>query len=140
MGLNNQSLQTLQKHPYNNMYTSVQDIYQVNSQSGSSPGAPPSKFKYQDLESQAKSMMIINEGKLNKMRKQALPKNVMKNKDFTFGMQSQMDGSGKLTPGRYVGSQGKETTMDQIIGHTDNLMETLQKKIAEKIQMAEKKQ
>ena len=70
-------------------------------------------------------MMIINEGKLNKMRKQALPNNVIKNKEFTFGMQSQMDGSGKLTPGRYLGSQGKESTMNMILGHTDNLMESL---------------
>lgn len=36
----------------------------------------PTKYKFNDLESQAKSMMVINNGKLNKMRKQALPKSI----------------------------------------------------------------
>jgi hypothetical protein len=48
-----------------------------------------------------------------------------------------MDGSGQASPGRYLGSQGSKSTMHQIIGHTDNLMESLHLKIAEKMLKAE---
>ena len=122
MGLNNRSLMALQKNPYGNINPSELS------------GSASTKVKYTDLESQAAMMMIINNGQVNRMRKGSIPLSVKNNKDFTFGMRSDvMSGSDQKshqsTPGKFQ-NPGAGSSMQQIISHTDNLKESLQRKIS----------
>lgn len=98
--------------------------------------------KYSDIESQAQMMQIINNGSVNKKRKDSVPLNVKNNKDFTFGMRSDLDPQHSLgspiAPGVYTSQKGA-SSMHKIITHSDNIMEGLQKKIAIKMALMDNK-
>lgn len=74
-------------------------------------------------------MKIINNGSVNKNRKDTVPLSVKNNKDFTFGMRSDLDpqhslGGNSVKPGVYTSQKGA-SSMHQIITHSDNIMEGL---------------
>lgn len=83
-------------------------------------------------------MMIINNGQVNRMRKGSIPLSVKNNKDFTFGMRSDVisgsDQKSTGTPGKFQ-VKGAGSSMHQIISHTDNLKDSLQRKINIKTQL-----
>lgn len=45
-------------------------------------------MSFDDLESQAAMMNIINMGQLNKKRKESVPLSIINNKNFIFGIKS----------------------------------------------------
>lgn len=57
-----------------------------NSNNGKSQSQ--NNMSFDDLESQAAMMNIINMGKLNKKRKESIPLSIMNNKNFIFGIKS----------------------------------------------------
>ena len=63
------------------------------------------------MESKAELMNLINSGKMIAARKGGLPKKLLKNKEFAFGLGSYPEGQGA----------GHASSMNSIIGHTDNL-------------------
>lgn len=77
-------------------------------------------------------MNIINNGNINKIRKGSIPATVKNNKDFTYGMRSDVDAksnpnmsdSTPVKSNKFGGNQ-----MHDIFAHSDNLKDTLQKKI-----------
>jgi hypothetical protein len=75
-------------------------------------------------------MNIINNGRLNKIRKGGIPSTVKNNKDFTFGVRSDNDNNAfdHVPPGVFVTGHGS-SSMHKIMSHTENLMEELQNKI-----------
>ena len=87
-------------------------------------------------------MKIINNGSINKSRKDSVPLNVKNNKDFTYGMRSDLDPQHSLgspvPPGVYTNKKGA-SSIHKIITHSDNIMEGLQKKIAQKIALIDSK-
>ena len=82
-------------------------------------------------------MHIINNGAINKIRKGSIPLSVKNDKNFTFGMKSDIDlGSSDVDsrgspPGKY------QTQMAGIFAHSDNLKDTLQRKINMKMLLEE---
>ena len=68
-------------------------------------------------------MNIINNGKMTAARKGGLPKKLLKNKEFAFGLGSYPEGQANVA---------HASSMNSIIGHTDNLKECLMKKIDQK--------
>ena len=68
-------------------------------------------------------MNIINSSKMIAARKGGLPKKLLKNKEFAFGLGSYPEGQG---------GTAHHSSMSSIIGHTDNLREGLLKKIDQK--------
>lgn len=94
--------------------------------------------KFEDLESQAAMMMIINHGNSIKNRKISVPKQITSNKDYTFGIKSAMLNAGSqkhLTPSKH--GSDTEPHMKSIIQHTDNLRDSLERKISMKMQLDE---
>ena len=85
-------------------------------------------------------MKIMNNGQINKGRKDTVPKNVKNDKNFTFGMSSNLDPqhSSSKIPGIYSSQKGA-SSMHSIIAHSDNLMEGIQQKIALKMALMEHK-
>ena len=81
-------------------------------------------------------MKIINNGSINKNRKDTVPLKVKNNKDFTFGIRSDIDPftgvSYSSAPGQYTSQKGA-SSMHKIMGHSDNVMESLQRKIQLKL-------
>ena len=73
-------------------------------------------------------MNIINNGQINRQRKGTIPTSIKNNKDFTFGMRSDVDSNSEISPGKYGGGK-PGSSMKGIFTHTDNLKESLQKKI-----------
>ena len=81
-------------------------------------------------------MHIINNGAINKLRKGSIPLSVKNDKNFTFGMKSDIDiksgdGDSRGSPSKY------QTQMKDIFAHSDNLKETLQRKINMKMLVEE---
>ena len=78
---------------------------------------------------------------MNKNRKDTVPLKVKNNKDFVFGMRSDLDSQHGLAsppmPGQYTSQKGA-SSMHKIITHSDNIMETLQRKIAVKMALMDK--
>ena len=85
-------------------------------------------------------MKIMNNGQINKNRKDTVPKKVKNDKNFTFGMRSDLDPqhSSNQIPGVYSSQKGA-SSMHSIITHSDNLMEGIQQKIALKMALMEHK-
>jgi hypothetical protein len=73
------------------------------------------------LESKAEMMNLINNGRINRLRKGGIPKEISGNKDFAFGL-------GSYDSKSAVG----HSSMNSIITHTDNLKLDLAKKIHQK--------
>ena len=126
------TLISLQPTPYSNMKTfsglqTTMDMYK-------SPG--PSSFvasaSLDDLESQATQMKIINNGQINKLRKGSLPSYIKKNKEFTYGIRSDLQSNSNIEPGKFHVLKG-ESQMSEIFHHSDNLKELLKMKIHQKI-------
>jgi len=81
-------------------------------------------------------MNIINNGQINRLRKGTIPSSIKNNKDFTFGMRSDVDSNSDISPGKYAGGKAG-SGMKGIFTHTDNLKESLQRKIDEKERIME---
>jgi hypothetical protein len=47
-------------------------------------------MNYDNLESKAALLKIINLGEVNRKRKESIPQSVFKDKNFTFGMKSEL--------------------------------------------------
>ena len=73
-------------------------------------------------------MNIINNGQINRLRKGTIPSSIKNNKDFTFGMRSDIDSNSDISPGKYAATKGG-SGMKGIFTHTDNLKDSLVKKI-----------
>ena len=75
-------------------------------------------------------MQVTNNGRVNKDRKGGIPASVKNNKDFTFGVRSDNDfpTGASPKPGVYVPGHGS-SSMHKIIGHSQNLVDDLIKKI-----------
>ena len=118
------------KGPYTSV--NVKNSYQIpDSKSSARVGS------YDDLESQAKEMKIINEGWVNKSRKSTIPAKLKKNKDFTFGIPSDL--GSHYTPGKFVLKHTGDSHMNSIMMHTDNLRADLQNKINTRLLIDSKK-
>ena len=76
-------------------------------------------------------MNIINNGRINKLRQGGLPEKVKNNKEFTFGVRSNFEEGNR--DGKFTGSMAGLTTMGNVMSHSDNIMDSLQKKIDQKI-------
>jgi hypothetical protein len=80
-------------------------------------------------------MKIVNNGSINKSRKDTVPSSIKNDHNFVFGIKSDLDPQhssiGSL-PGVYTSQKGA-SSMHKIITHSDNLMEDLQRKIAVKL-------
>lgn len=70
------------------------------------------------------------------MRKGTIPNSIKNNKDFTFGMRSDVDSNSDISPGKYAPTKGG-SGMRGIFTHTDNLKGELQKKIEAKERIME---
>ena len=81
-------------------------------------------------------MNIINNGQINRQRKGTIPTVIRNNKDFTFGMRSDVDSNSDISPGKYTGGK-VVSAMKGIFTHTDNLKESLQRKIDQKERLLE---
>lgn len=97
--------------------------------------------KFEDIESQATMMKLINKGQSIKSRKISAPKAVVGNKEYTFGIKSNQIQAGRLssllaTPHQRP-LESRESAMKGIMMHTDNLKESLQRKISLQLQMDE---
>jgi hypothetical protein len=77
-------------------------------------------------------MRIINNGSINKNRKETVPLSVKQDKNYTFGMRSDLDPQHSAIPGVYHSQKGA-SSVHKIITHSDNIMEGLQRKIALKM-------
>jgi len=73
-------------------------------------------------------MKIINNGQINKLRKGSLPSRLKKNKEFTYGIRSDLSNSHYIEPGKFFVLKG-ETQMNDVMNHSENLREVLAKKI-----------
>lgn len=75
-------------------------------------------------------MNIINNGKFIFKKKGTLPKSIKNNKEFTFGIRSEVESPNGFTPppGVFIPGHGAGS-MHKIIGHSNNLVEDMIKKI-----------
>jgi len=73
-------------------------------------------------------MNIINNGRVNRLRKGGLPSSVKNNKDFVFGVSSYTE------PKHPEEKTRGNNSMHNIIGHSDNMRDDLARKINKKIQ------
>lgn len=93
-------------------------------------------MKFEDLESHAKMMKVINQGGSMKNRRGSLPKNISKNSNYTFGVKSSAIRSGLYNPkSPSKNGSDNDSHIKDIIKHTDNIRESLEKKIKLKIEM-----
>lgn len=109
-GLTDSSLKVLSKNPY------------LDIQGTKSPGQTSMSSthgKYEDLESKATLMNIINNGRVNKQRQGGIPVSIKNDLTHTFGIGSH--------------SEAKIYSMSNIISHSDNLNESLAQKINSKM-------
>lgn len=90
-----------------------------------------SRIKYESLELKAEDLNIINNGRINKLRQGGLPENIRSNKEFTFGVKSNLEEGNR--DGKFTGSMAGLTTMGNVMSHSENIMDSLQKKIEKKI-------
>ena len=93
--------------------------------------------KFEDLESQAAMMMLINHGKRIKDRNISMPKQIRSNKDYTFGIKSTMLNAGSHKHIAPSNGSDTESHMKSIIQHTDNLRDGLERKISMKLHLDE---
>ena len=123
LGLNEHALAALQ-NPYGNIGGAATKSDAMSKSFGGRTGT------YDDLESQAADMNISNNGRVNRQRKGGIPASVKNNKDFTFGVRSDNDfpSGASPKPGVFVAGQGS-SSMHKIIGHSQNLVDDLMKKI-----------
>ena len=90
--------------------------------------------KFEDLESQAAMMMLINQGDTIKNRRISVPKQIKGNQNHTFGIKSK--GNQKHIAPSTHGSD-TESQMKSIMQHTENLRDSLERKIATKMRLDE---
>lgn len=90
--------------------------------------------KFEDLESQAAMMMLINQGASIKNKKISVPRQIKGNQNHTFGIASK--GSQKYIAPSSQGSD-TESQMKSIMQHTDNLRDSLERKIQSKLHLDE---
>ena len=64
---------------------------------------------FDDLESQATKMKIINNGQINKIRKGSLPTHIKNNKNFTYGLRSDLDSNFNIAPGTFYIKRGESS-------------------------------
>jgi hypothetical protein len=81
---------------------------------------------FDELESQAASMRLINHHSATKLNQKLLPQNIRSNKDFTFGVRSDhdFDKEKHLSPGQFFCKKGF-SSVNQVLKHNDNLKESL---------------
>jgi Ca2+-binding EF-hand superfamily protein len=93
--------------------------------------------KYEDLESKAAQMNLINLKDTLKQRQISVPKKVMGNHNHTFGMKStaHLGGVSQLNRSPSKAGSDTESHMKSIMQHTDNLREDLERKIQMKMQL-----